>query len=90
MAELDGAGKVVARFVYGSNPLVPDYMVDYMVKEGSTYRILSDHLGSPRLVVATTTGAIVQRLDYHEFGQVTLDMNPGVQPYRGWARARRA
>jgi YD repeat-containing protein len=27
VAELDGTGAVVARFVYGSNPLVPDYML---------------------------------------------------------------
>ncbi len=48
VAELDGSGQVVARFVYGSNPLVPDYLV----KGGVTYRLLTDHVGSPRLVVA--------------------------------------
>ncbi len=71
------AGKVVARFVYGSSPLVPDYVV----KGGSAYRILSDHLGSPRLVVDTATGAVVQRLAYDEFGQITLNTHPGVQPF---------
>ena len=45
VAALDGAGNVAARFVYGSKPNVPDTMV----KGGVTYRILSDHLGSPRL-----------------------------------------
>ncbi len=77
VAELDGAGNVVARFVYGSSPLVPDYVI----KSGVAYRILSDHLGSPRLVVDTTTGAVVQRLDYDEFGEITLDTNPGFQPF---------
>ncbi len=77
VAELDGAGNVVARFVYGSSPMVPDYMV----KGGVTYRILSDHLRSPRLVVDTVTGAIIQRLDYDEFGSVTLDTNAGFQPF---------
>ncbi len=77
VAELDGTGAVVGRFVYGSSPLVPDYVI----KGGVTYRILSDHLGSPRLVVDTATGAVVQRLDYDEFGQVTLDTNPGFQPF---------
>ena len=77
VAELDGTGAVVARFVYGSNPLVPDYLV----KGGTTYRLISDHLGSPRLVVHTTTGAVVQRLDYDEFGNITLDTNPGFQPF---------
>jgi len=46
-----------------------------------TSRILSDHLGSPWLVVDTTTGSIAQRIDYDEFGNVTLDTNPGFQPF---------
>jgi len=77
VAELDGTGNVVSRFVYGSKANVPDYMV----KGGITYRIVSDHLGSPRLVIDTTTGAIVQRMDYDEFGNVTVDTNPGFQPF---------
>ena len=77
VAELDGTGAVVSRFVYASKGNVPDYMV----KGGVTYRIISDHLGSPRLIVNTTTGVIVQRLDYDEFGQVITDTNPGFQPF---------
>jgi RHS repeat-associated protein len=77
VAELDGSGAVVARFVYGSRPNVPDYVV----KGGVTYRILADHLGSPRLVVDASTGAMAQRLDYDEFGRVTLDTSPGFQPF---------
>jgi RHS repeat-associated protein len=77
VAELDGSGAVVARFVYGSRPNAPDYMV----KGGVTYRILSDHLGSPRLVVDASTGAVAQRIDYDEFGRVLLDTNPGFQPF---------
>lgn len=77
VAELDGSGNVVAQFVYASKANVPDYME----KEGVTYRLISDDLGSPRLVVNTTDGTIVQRLDYDEFGQVTLDTNPGFQPF---------
>jgi RHS repeat-associated protein len=77
VAELDGAGNVVARFVYGSRPNIPDYMVT----ASGTLRIFSDHLGSPRLVVNASTGALVQRLDYDEFGRVTLDLNPGAQPF---------
>ena len=77
IAELDGAGNVVARFVYGTKANVPDYMI----KGGTIYRIISDHLGSPRLVIDTTTGAVVQRIDYDEFGNVLLDTNPGFQPF---------
>ena len=77
VAELDGTGTLVSRFVYASKANVPEYMV----KNGGTYRIISDHLGSPRLIIHTTTGAIVQRMDYDEFGQVITDTNPGFQPF---------
>src|SRR5437016_13960278 len=77
VAELDATGAVVSRFVYGSKANVPDYMV----KAGVTYRIVSDHLGSPRLVIDTSTGAIAQRMDFDEFRNVTLDTNPGFQPF---------
>lgn len=77
IAELDAASQVISRFVYGSKGNVPDYLI----KSGTTYRIFSDHLGSPRLVINTTTGAIIQRLDYDEFGNIILDTNPGFQPF---------
>jgi putative transposase len=47
VAELDATGNVISRFVYGSKVNAPDYMI----KNSVTYRILSDHLGSPRLVI---------------------------------------
>jgi RHS repeat-associated protein len=77
VAELDGSGNLVSRFVYGSKGNIPDYLI----KGGVTYRILSDHLGSPRLVIDTTSGAVMQRMDYDEFGNVILDTNPGFQPF---------
>jgi len=52
-----------------------------MIKNGTEYRIISDHLGSVRLVINTDTGAIAQRMDYGPFGQVTTDTNPGFQPF---------
>jgi RHS repeat-associated protein len=68
---------VVSRFVYGTTANVPDYMV----KGGVTYRIITDHLGSPRLVVDVATGTVAQQLDYDEFGTVLVDTNPGFQPF---------
>lgn len=75
--ELNGSGAVVSRFVYGDRENVPEYMV----RGGVTYRILTDHLGSPRLVVNTATGAVAQRLAYDEFGNVIQDTQPGFQPF---------
>jgi RHS repeat-associated protein len=76
-AELNKQGRLIARFVYGSRAHVPDYME----KKGTTYRFITDHLGSVRLVVDAQTGAIAQRLDYDEFGRVLLDTKPGFQPF---------
>jgi RHS repeat-associated protein len=77
IAELDGAGNVVSRFVYATRVNAPDYML----KGGVTYRLILDPLGSPRLVVNTATGEVVQRMDYDEFGRVLTDTNPGMQPF---------
>ena len=77
VAELDGAGNVVSRFIYASKLNVPDYMI----KSGVRYRIISDQLGSPQLVVNAQTSNVVQRIDYDEFGNVITDTNPGFQPF---------
>jgi len=77
VAEINGTGAVVSRFVYGTKANVPDYLI----KGGVTYRIISDHLGSPRLIVNTSDGSIAQRMDFDEFGNVLLDTSPGFQPF---------
>jgi RHS repeat-associated protein len=77
VAQLNSAGKVISRFVYATHANSPDYMVI----SGVAYRIFSDQLGSPRMVVNTTTGAIAEEIDYDEFGNVINDTNPGFQPF---------
>ncbi|MBI1815179.1 MAG: RHS repeat-associated core domain-containing protein [Deltaproteobacteria bacterium] len=77
VAELDGSGNVVNRFVYGTKVNVPEYMVH----GGVTYRIVTDQLGSPRLIVNTATGVVAQRVDYDEFGNVLVDTAAGFQPF---------
>jgi RHS repeat-associated protein len=52
-----------------------------MMKGGVTYLFVTDHLGSPRLIVNSTTGQVAQRIDYDAFGVVTFDSNPGFQPF---------
>jgi RHS repeat-associated protein len=42
---------------------------------------VKNHLGSVRLVVKAATGQVAQRLDYDAWGNVTLDTNPGFQPF---------
>jgi RHS repeat-associated protein len=77
VAQLDGNGNLVARFVFASKPNVPDY---YTTSAG-TVRILSDHLGSPRVIVNTGNGNIVEQIDYDVFGAVTGDTSPGTVPF---------
>ncbi len=77
VAELDGNGNSVSRFIYGASNHVPDYMI----KGGVTYRIISDQLGSVHLVVNTQTGQVTQQMNYGEFGNVVQDTNPRFQSF---------
>jgi len=64
IAELDSNNQIVSRFVYADKGNVPSYLI----KNGITYRILSDHLGSPRLIINTQDGSVIQRIDYDVLG----------------------
>ena len=77
VARLHADGTVESRYVYGAAAHVPDLVL----RGGRTYRILTDHLGSPRLVVDVESGAVVQRLDYDVHGRILMDSNPGFQPF---------
>jgi RHS repeat-associated protein len=77
VAELDGTGAIRKRFVYGTRPHTPDYMVT----DGGTYRIVTDHRGSPVVVLSVADGTVLQELAYDEFGRVLRDTNPGFQPF---------
>jgi RHS repeat-associated protein len=76
-AEFDGNGNLVSRFVYGTKPNVPEYII----RNSVTYRVFSDHLGSPRVIANVADGTIVQRMDFHPFGEILQDSNPGWQPF---------
>jgi YD repeat-containing protein len=77
VAELDGNGTLVARFIYADRAHVPAYIV----KGPDTYRVIADHLGSVRFVVHQGTGAIAQAIEYDEYGRVLADSAPGFQPF---------
>ena len=71
IAELDSAGNVSARFVYASKANVPDYMIVPSGTHAGTYRIISDHLGSPRLIIDIDDGLIIESIDYDVWGMET-------------------
>ena len=77
LAELDADNRILSYFIFGSRENVPDCVVN----KGRAYRIVADHLGSPRLVFDVATGAVMQRIDYDEFGNVEQDTNSGFQPF---------
>ncbi|MBX3021994.1 MAG: PKD domain-containing protein [Bdellovibrionales bacterium] len=77
IAELNSQGQISSVYVYGVRSNVPDYIV----KQGVIYKIISDHLGSPRLIIRASDLQVMQRLEYNEFGMVVSDSNPGFQPF---------
>ena len=74
--EHDCTDEAVSVFVY-AGAAAPAYMI----RNETTYRIITDNQGSVRLVVDATTGAVAQRLDYDSFGRVIRDTSPGFQPF---------
>ena len=77
VAEVDSLGNIITRFVYGSRGNVPDYLI----RDSVVYRYVTDHLGSVSFLVNLSTGAIVQELDYDEFGKVFKNTNESFQPF---------
>lgn len=75
-AEMSGMGALVARYYWGDRN-VPEYIR----KTSTDYRLVTDPRGSVRLVVNTSTGSIVQQLNYDEWGRIVSDTNPGFQPF---------
>ena len=66
VAQLNGEGKIIQRYVYGEKPNVPDLLIF----SGKEYRVISDHIGSPRLVVDVSTGKVEQEIEFDEFGVI--------------------
>ena len=90
LAELDDTGALRAGFVYGTRAHVPDYMVLYTPGGPELYRLVTDHLGSVRLVVRASDGSVAQRIDYDEWGVVLTRHEPGVSAlWVCWRAVRR-
>jgi RHS repeat-associated protein len=68
VAEFDSTGAILARYVYGSRPNVPDLVI----KGGNVYRLFVDQLGSPRMAVnVANTADVPYRVEYSAFGTAT-------------------
>ncbi|HWU42791.1 MAG TPA: RHS repeat-associated core domain-containing protein, partial [Bdellovibrio sp.] len=77
IGELDGNGTLIKSFIYGSKSNSPDYMV----YQGKSYKIISNHLGTPRLIADSSTGAVVQEFDFDEFGIPQVPISNPMIPF---------
>lgn len=77
IAETKPEGGIRSIFIYAEKSNVPSAMI----KDGKSYQIVSDHLGSVRAVIDEATNEIKQQIEYNVWGQITSDTNPGFQPF---------
>jgi RHS repeat-associated protein len=69
-AELDGQGALRWRFVYATGKHLPDAAID---AAGVVYRLVTDQVGSLRLVARASDGAVLQRMRHDAWGAVEED-----------------
>lgn len=77
VGQLNNLNKLQKTFVYASKRHVPDYYID---ASNNKFKIVTDYLGSVRLVVSTS-GVVSEIMEHDEFGRVLQDTNPGVIPF---------
>ena len=79
LAVFDGSDNLIVRFEYadGRMPVA-------MTKDGSTYYLTYDQVGSLR-IVADASGTAVKRIDYDSFGNVINDTNSSFEIPFGFA-----
>ncbi len=77
VAELDGAGNLLARFVWASGSAAPDLVV----ASGKTYRLFRDQLGSPRTLVDASSGATAGVMRHDAWGVVLEDSLSSLVPF---------
>jgi RHS repeat-associated protein len=75
VAQTDAAGTVVARFGYDDAGRLT------LVERGTTaYEVVTDHLGSPLLVIDAASGKVADAVTYDAWGNVTSNTAPGFIP----------
>lgn len=72
---------VLRQLVRDLDPRRPLSSPAYMINSGAVYRMVTDHLGTPRLSVNVSTGAVDERLDIDEWGRVGSDSSPSFSPF---------
>jgi len=78
IAKVDESGNIIEYYVYGLKSNIPEYVV----KDNVKYKIISDHLGSPLEVRATTGGLPVLSCKYDSFGNIIEESGDFELPFR--------
>ena len=78
IAVSDKDGNLKKSFIYATKSHVPDYFVDEFNKR---FKIVTDQLGSVRLIVNAESGEVIQKMNHDEFGNVLFDSNPMLTPF---------
>ena len=76
VAELDENNDLIARFIYADA-----HVPAYMVKNGTTYRLMTDQLGSVVMVVDARAGRWRRSSATDRLARCLTDSNPGFQPF---------
>ena len=77
VGEVSPDGVTLTHYVYADKSHAPSYMR----RGGVNYKFITNEQGSIRYVFNTNTETIEQDIVYDEFGKVTIDTNPGFQPF---------
>ncbi len=70
-AEIDSAGKIISRFAYDDS----DHLA-LVEREGVTYRVVTDTVGSPLLIIDSRTGSVAESINYDAWGSIKEDSRP--------------
>ena len=77
IADVNSNGSVRSVYVYAEKAHIPSYMI----RGAEKFAFINDERGSVRMVVAMSSGVVVQELRYDSWGRVLLDSSPGFQPF---------
>jgi hypothetical protein len=69
-AAYDGQGSLRWQFVYATDRHVPEVAID---RAGEKYRLVTDQIGSLRLVIRGSDGVLVQRMRQDAWARVEED-----------------
>ena len=80
VGRIDGSGRLEITYIYVGGSWVPSYALH---RDGRLFRIVTDQVGSVRVVVNVDTGAVAQNYEYSPFGVLEVDVTTeAIVPHR--------